>query len=275
MNIKDLDNFQYVSQFKSFSFAAKIIGVSQPTLSESIKRLETDIGQQLFYRSKKGIELTPSGTKVLTLAKRILNTKGEILALGDLSKSNHQSFKLGCHSIVAGYFFGSYLEKLDKFSPEISIHLEHGHSRSIQTQIQNGIIDFGVVVNAIKNPDLIIKKICEDKIYIWKAKNIKSIKNQFLGDTQLPQVQSIIRKWKTAPIKNITSSDFFLTGKLAEQGMGYALLPERFVAQQQLKLTKVLKNNHYKDEFSLVYRPEFGKNETERFLISTIAKSFE
>ncbi len=61
MNINDLKNFLIVCENKSISHAAKLKGISQPTLTESIKRLERDMGSSLFYRSKKGVSLTSIG----------------------------------------------------------------------------------------------------------------------------------------------------------------------------------------------------------------------
>lgn len=275
MNIKDLENFYNISQYKSFSFASKMLGVSQPTLSESIKRLEKDIDTQLFYRSKSGIELTPLGEQTLIYVKELLNLKDEISSVAKDHDQVRKNFKMGCHTIIAGYFLNPFFQDLYKKYSNVTINLEHDHSQKIQKHIQDGKIDIGIVVNPIKNPDLIIKKLCYDKICIWKSQKSNAREDQFIADMGLSQVQSILRSWKQAPAHHISSNDFHVIGELAEAGMGFAILPERYVNQKRLKLKQINPKIFYKDEFAIVYRPEFGKNDVERFLIDTIVNSFK
>ena len=270
MNIKDLENFYNVQTYKSFSLASNMLGVTQPTLSESIKRLEKEIGLTLFYRSKTGITLTPQGEQVLKKVKKLLNIKSDIHSLAKSDYSNVFNFKIGCHPIVGRYFLAPFLKDFHKVYSNITTHLFHSHSREIQTSIQSGKIDIGVVVNPIHNPDLIIKKICNDKICIWIPKSSSFKKDQFVADLGLSQVQSLLRSWKEAPSRHISSSDFQVIGELVEAGLGYGILPERFVLQEKLKIKNVFPTHFFKDELSLVYRPEFGKNEVEQFLIKSL-----
>lgn len=55
----DLRNFVEASSCPTIMQAAQKLEISQPALSESIKRLESDLGYLLFYRSRTGIKLTP------------------------------------------------------------------------------------------------------------------------------------------------------------------------------------------------------------------------
>ncbi len=275
MNLKDLENFYNVSNYKSFSVASKMLGVTQPTLSESIKRLESDIGVQLFYRSKAGIQLTPNGSKTLIYVKDLLRLKNEIATISQVKNHINHSINLGCHTVVAGYFVKDFLLDVYKRYSNITINLKNDHSKIIQKNIQDGQIDIGVVVNPIKNPDLIIKKVCDDKICIWKSTKSETRTDQFIADIGLSQVQSILRSWKQVPSHHISTTDFNITGELAQAGIGFAILPEKYVKQKKLKLKQVYSNIFYKDELAIVFRPEFGKNEIERFLIDSIENCFK
>lgn len=270
-----MENFYHVSSHHSFSLAAKMLGVSQPTLSGSIKKLENDIGAVLFYRSKKGISLTPSGEEILKKVTQILKIKEDIIDDSKYEGSLTAGYKLGTHPIIAGYFLNSFLKSLDKLYPRISVGLSHGRSLDIQTLVQDGSVDIAVIVNPIRNPDLIIRKICEDKICIWKSSVSKNLKSeQLIADMGLTQTRSILRNWSKAPTQYISSSDFHTIGDLTVSGLGYGILPERFVKGQKLKLTQVQSKNYFKDEIAIVYRPEFGKTKLERFLIENITHSF-
>ena len=272
MNINDLRNFQNVAVYKSFSLAAKMLGVSQPTLSESIRRLESHIDQTLFYRSKNGIELTPQGTVTLEKTRVLLQTADEIGGLQN--EKSKQIFKIGCHPVVGRYFLTTSLQQLHRKYPSTQVKLVHAHSRAVQTLIQDGKIDIAVVVNPIKNPDLIIKPIAQDKIHLWQADKKDARTDQVIADLGLAQVQSLLRSWKQAPAKQIDTNDFDLIAKLALGGMGFGILPERFVRMEKLKLKKVYEQHHFKDEFTVVYRPEFGKSKLEQYIVQIIKNSF-
>ena len=164
MNINDLKNFKQVSESGSISHAAKHLGVSQRTLSESIKRLERNLGVILLYRSKKGIRLTPAGQEKLRTVKDVL------LKLELLPKTNKslQNYRIGCHPIVAEYFLAAFLKEMNARFPNARFILHHDRSQDVQTSIQDGSIDLGIVVNPRRNPDLIIKKLCLDQMIVWK-----------------------------------------------------------------------------------------------------------
>jgi DNA-binding transcriptional LysR family regulator len=59
--IRDIENFVTKAYCVTIVQAAKLLGIGQPSLSESLKRLEQDHGALLFYRSRTGIQLTPEG----------------------------------------------------------------------------------------------------------------------------------------------------------------------------------------------------------------------
>ena len=67
----DIQNFLAASTCKTINQAAHKLEISQPALSESLKRLEQDVGYILFYRSRSGIELTPSGRSFLPIAQSL------------------------------------------------------------------------------------------------------------------------------------------------------------------------------------------------------------
>lgn len=269
VRINDLKNFIEISVFSSLSLAAKKLEVTQPALSESIKRLETDIGKKLFYRTKNGISLTPDGRKVLEKAKLTLESLHSLIDKN--SATERTSVVIGCHSIIGTYFLPEFLKLADKVLPGYKIQLTHDLSRNIQMGVQNGVIDLGVVVNPFSHPDLIIKPIALDRICVWKSKKYTP-QNQVLADPNLFQVQSILKKWIKAPSNFISTNSLELIARIVEQGGGYGIIPERIVKLLKLDLVQVAQTPTFKDQISLVYRPEFGKSDYEKDIINLILK---
>jgi DNA-binding transcriptional LysR family regulator len=270
IRLNDLNNFIEISSFSSFSLASKSLEVTQPALSESIGRLEKDLGYKLFYRTKNGISLTPEGRKTLDKAKSAL---GIIHNLGQNQIELVSTIILGCHSVVGSYFLPAFFSKIENVFPEYKVQLKHDLSRNIQLQIQSGQIDVGIVVNAISSPDLVIKKIAEDKVTVWRAKK-KNPQNQIIADLNLFQTQSIIKKWTKAPNRILPSDSLDLIARLTHEGCGYGILPKRTVDLLGLELIQVAHAPIVSDQFSIVHRPEFGKTKYEKEILSAIYQSF-
>ncbi len=264
-----MHNFIEVSSFSSFSLAAKKMEVTQPALSESISRLEKDLGFKLFYRTKNGVSLTPQGRKTLERVKKAYQI---IASLGEEEIGSIPMINLGCHSVVASYFLPEFFSLIAKKIPDHRIQLKHDLSRNIQFEIQAGRIDIGIVVNAIKNPDLIIKKIAEDSVCVWQSKK-RTPQQQVIADLNLFQTQSILKKWTHAP-KSITSTESLdLIIRMTHQGCGYGIIPKKAVDLVGLDLVQVANTPHFKDQFSVVHRPEFGKTPYEKEILAAIYQS--
>ena len=73
MNLEWFKTFISISQTKSFRTTAKKLGISQPTVSQHIKHLETIFDSQLLIRHHNGSELTPAAYKLLPYAQNLLN----------------------------------------------------------------------------------------------------------------------------------------------------------------------------------------------------------
>lgn len=266
VRLNDLNNFIEVSSFSSLSQASKKMEVTQPALSESIGRLEKDLGFKLFYRTKNGISLTPQGRKTLDGAKSAV---GIIQNLGDEQTESASTIILGCHSLIGSYFLPAFFSKIETVFPEYKVQLKHDLSRNIQMEIQAGRIDVGIVVNATPNPDLMIKKIAEDKVCVWKSKK-KNPQNHIIADLNLFQAQSIIKKWVKAPKRVLSTESLDLIARMTSEGCGYGIIPKRTVDLLGLELIQVSNTPVFSDQFRIVYRPEFGKTKYEKEIISAI-----
>lgn len=266
IRLNDMNNFIEVSSFSSFSLASKKMEVTQPALSESIGRLEKDLGTKLFYRTKNGISLTPQGRKTLEQVKQAYHL---IENLGKNEISSVSTVNLGCHSVIGSYFLPIFFSKIEQRVPGYKIELKHDLSRNIQLEIQAGRIDVGIVVNAISNPDLIIKKFAEDTVCVWKSRK-KTPQKQVIADLNLFQSQSILKKWGLAPKKILSTDNLDLIVRMTHEGCGYGIIPKRTVELIGLDLVQVSNTPEFKDHFSIVHRPEFGKTKYEKEILAAI-----
>lgn len=270
--MNDLNNFMEVAQCRTMSEAASKLGITQPALSESIKRLEEDLKGILLYRARTGITLTSTGEAVLMKAKNAISFLSEIESIHhEETQFGSRVVTIGCHPTVASYCLPKALKNLEAAASDYKINLKHGLSRTVQSEIQQGQIDVGIIINPTPSPDLVIKKIGEDEVGVWASANAST--DKVFCNLDLIQTQSILRKWKQQPANKIDTNSLELIVRLCEAGLGYGILPERAVKLLGAKLKRVDNTPTFQDSICVLYRPEFGKSQIERKVIQSLAQA--
>ena len=271
--ISDIFNFVATSTCSTIIQAAVKLEISQPALSESLKRLESDLGLILFYRSRSGIQLTPSGKNFLDKAHHAVQALNDLDYKSDSeSIFSNRTIRIGCHSTVAQYCIPQTLRDLKEKAPDYKINLIHDLSRNIQADIQKGLIDIGIVINPTEVPDIVIQKLATDTVSVW-AKTHEDF-DTVICNLNLFQTQSILKKWKNKPRRVINTDSLELISRLTDEKIGYGIMPIRAVELYGHNLKSQPTLPSYKDEIAVVYRPEFGKIAAEKMTIAAIKKAF-
>jgi DNA-binding transcriptional LysR family regulator len=276
-NLNDLRYFIEISQTGNVSQAAVRLGVTQPTLSQAVVRLENNVGAKLFQRSKKGMDLTPAGRTLVVQSRKLIQDWEAIQASALSSHSEVKGqYKVGCHPSVALYTLPQVFSEWMSENPELEIKLVHNLSRKILDGIISTEIDIGVVVNPVQHPDLIIKKACEDEVGLWAADKKKAPQNEdvLIADPDLLQTQDIMKKIKKAGYnfkRFIESSSLEVVAELTKSGAGIGILPGR-VANRVGHL-KSLSGPKFKDEICIVFRAESRSIKTIQVLSQSIEKA--
>jgi DNA-binding transcriptional LysR family regulator len=263
----DLIYFVEVASTLNLSRAAERLGVSQPSLSLSIQRLEHQMGISLLMRSKRGVTLTPAGTKLSIHVKRLLQDWEKLRA--ETIKS-HESvmgqFTIGCHPSVAIYSLPHFLPQLFEKYPELEIQLLHDLSRKITEAVVSWRVDLGIVVNPLKHPDLVIKNLTTDVVTLWKGPGHSKLQDPISGqgvlicDPDLLQTQSLMKQMKKNKFlfqRIISTPNLELISSLTEAGAGIGILPTRVATGPTSKKLSVIKDAPtFEDEICLIYRTE-------------------
>jgi DNA-binding transcriptional LysR family regulator len=279
----DLHYFIEVSRTLNFSRAAERIGISQPSLSIAMQRVEHDIGTQLFIRHKKGVHLTKSGNQLLLHAKQL--TQHWELVKHSVRTAAHAvegSFVIGSHPSLALNFFSGFLPALLKKYASLEIQIKLDLSRKIVEQIMELAIDLAVVANPIQHPNLIIQKLFQDEVGLWNTAkphpvaDLSSGKAILICDPELLQTQSLLRQLHTkgisyARILDVPNLEVILD--LTADGCGVGILPAT-VALRQKKLQRVYEAIRYSDEICLVYRRENKELMAMKAMVTAIKSYF-
>lgn len=268
----EIEYFIEVYQTRHVSKSAIRLGVTQPTLTLSLQRLEEKLGAKLFHRTKQGVIATEQGTLFYKKAHGLLDSWNDLHHdLGQSMENIQGHFKIGCHQSVGAYTLPIFLESLQKEAPGIEIDLVHDFSRKITERVVSYDIDLGFVVNPVRHPDLVLKKMGDDRVLFWRAKGSGSLPKRIFADRSLMQIQEILGKTHAKEFsdwKLINSGSLELIRTLTLAGQGIGILPERVAKADGADLVPYdLKLPVFEDKIFVAYRKDVLANRAGRELV--------
>jgi DNA-binding transcriptional LysR family regulator len=145
MDIAALRTFLAVAQERSFSRAAAKVHRTQPAVSQAIRRLEVDLGEQLFDRSSKSGTLTDAGRVLHNYSQRLVRlaeeTESAMRELRDLQRGRVLigANEAAVHTLLP--LIGRFRERF----PDLSIDVRRVPARQIAVEVQQGSLDFGAL----------------------------------------------------------------------------------------------------------------------------------
>lgn len=276
-SFQEIHYFIEVAKQGNITRASEKLGLSQPSLTQAIKRLEESIQETLLIRSKKGVTLTPAGKKLYQYGHKIIEDwhglKRQAIESHSLIKGR---YRLGAHPSVALYSFSNFIPSLLKENPQIELSLKHDLSRNICQEIIDLNIDIGIVVNPIPHSDLVIKPLAKDEVCFWKSKNLTSENRKVLiCHPDLIQTQKLVTS-KTLKLYDriIHTDNLEVITDLTAHGAGIGIIPTRVIKKSKHRLQKVSESSKYIDKICMVYRHEMREIAAIKELKEKIGKAF-
>lgn len=281
----ELRYFVEVAHTLNFSRAAERLGITQPALSQAIQRLERSLGGSLFLRTRTGVQLTRSGNKLYTRGKHLLSQWEELVQEVQKDESELRgSYTLGCHPSVALYTLGKTLPELLECHPGLSFSLTHDLSRKITERVIAFHLDFGIVINPVQHPGLVIRKLGTDTVRLWTRRyptplqELGSKNAVLIHDPELLQTQDILQRLDKSQVRfdrTLTSSNLEVIASLVASGAGVGILPGRVasrIAEYDLvPLSEKLP--HFTDTICLVYRADTHLTDAAKQLARQLGKN--
>src|SRR5438128_9669813 len=146
MTLRQLEVFLAVAREKSFSRAAKKIHSSQPTLSEHIGELESDLGKKLFLRRGREVTMTEAGRVFEQYAARAVTAvEGARQALADLDGLAHGSLLIGASTTPGLYVMPGIVAAVRATCPGVELKLQIANSQVIEGRVKDRELDLGIV----------------------------------------------------------------------------------------------------------------------------------
>ena len=145
MELFQLETFLAVAESRSFSRAAQKLHRTQPAVSQTIRKLESDIGEPLFDRSSRDANLTDAGRLLVDYAEKLLNLRSEAgSAITELRELHAGKLAIAANEFTSIYLL-PVLEKFRHQSPMIKIAVQRSLSSQIVQEILNHKVEMGML----------------------------------------------------------------------------------------------------------------------------------
>ncbi|HBI39576.1 MAG TPA: DNA-binding transcriptional regulator OxyR [Tenacibaculum sp.] len=243
MTITQLKYTLAVAEYKNFTVAAENCFVTQPTLSMQIQKLEEELDAKIFNRSKKPIELTEVGKRIVEQAKVVVDESNRIIDIVHQQKGYiGGEFKLGIIPTIMPTLLPMFLKTFSKNYPKVQLIIEELTTEEIIRKLTDGYIDAAIAATPLENEAIkervlyyepFVGLIPEDHDLYKKNKikvdelNVEDILLLEDGHCFKDSILNICRTHKSN--KNIRfqleSGSFDTLIKLSKDGLGMTLLP--------------------------------------------------
>ncbi len=255
MELRQLEYFQMASRLKNITRAAERLRVSQPNITVAIKKLESELGIQLFDRSQKQLSLTPEGAVFLERVEVALrNIQDAVLEVNDYKQLQKGTIKIGIPPMMGAYLFPKIFSSFQRRYSHLDVYLHEEGSVAIREQLERDELDFGIIIIPESSPNLQLLPMTRSQIVCCvpedselaerKAVTLQDIEGRniimlkegsFLRQTMLQKMKAagvspniVLESNQVVTIMGLVASgvgDAFLLDMIAREAHGIRTLP--------------------------------------------------
>ncbi|WP_028307549.1 LysR family transcriptional regulator [Desulfitibacter alkalitolerans] len=295
MHFTQLETFCAVAKVNSFSKAAKLLHLSQPTISSHIQYLENHYNILLFNRSNQGVTLTEAGKIVYEYAQKILKIQDDMERhLAIMAEVENHMLTVGASSAVGNHLMPCSIWKFNETFANSKIKLIVANSQEILEHVYENNIELGLIDGPIRGSpsDIFVKEIIEDKMVIIAPAKEPWVDLDVISISELIKLPFIIRETGSGVRNNFKAvldklslkfSDFQNTTEMGsmdaiktavELGLGLSVIPLKAVEKEVRRgvLTALeLKEDKMVYYCKMIYKKQNSKSKIAKRFIHFLA----
>jgi len=249
MQIHQIRYFCAVARTGSFTRAAQQEHLAQPSLSQQVRKLEDELGTQLFDRLGRSVRLTSFGETFLPRAEAILrqvdDAKHEIEEMAGVERGR---VVVGAIPTIAPYFLPQRLATFSRKFAEIQVSVVEELTAELLDQVQNGTVDLALLVLPITVGHFVCQELFRERLHLvvpenhrlarHKAVHLKQIeKDPFLllkdGHCFRENTLSACGRARLQPNVVFESGQFTTILAMVAGGTGVSVVPEMAVERRK------------------------------------------
>lgn len=155
----------------SFTAAAKALHITQPTLSQTVRQIETQLGEQIFVRSHASIQLTPAGELYVTAARRIIQTETQLQeALSMLHGRAEGTLRIGMMHHRSAELLPQVMPSFLASYPGIRLELREKATPELEQLLLSGELDVALLSSESHHNKLEYRQIASEEVVLLAGK---------------------------------------------------------------------------------------------------------
>lgn len=250
MELGQLEAFVQVAALRSFSKAAEVLFLRQPSVTARIQALERELGDELFERSGRSVRLSEAGDTFLPYAKTALKeVQSGRDALEALRNTEVGSLRIGSALTISVYVLPRILKTFRASYPGVTVSIRTGHSDQVMEMVLSDEVQLGLV-RGLSHPELESIHLYNDEVVLVTdpghrfaaqgSASIADVGNEPLilfdkSSSYYDLTHDYFRNAEIVPVHAIELDSIEATKKMVEEGLGIAILP-RVAVERELKL---------------------------------------
>lgn len=289
MTIQQMEYIIAVNKYRHFVTASEKCGVTQPTLSTMIQRLEEELGTKIFDRSKHPVEPTPIGMRIIRQAELSL---AEIRKIPEMVLSETETLsgllRIGIIPTLAPYLLPDFIRLFEEHYPQVELTIAEMRTATLINETLNGSIDIMIAVTPLNNPDLYEIPLYYEKFVAYFSPDSPAQKEQFSAD-KMPEEQlwvlqeghcmrnqtfNFCQKFSSYH-KTYEAGSIDTLIRIVDKNGGYSVIPELhvpFLSDKQKQNIRPIGDPPAVREISLIIRKDFIRERLLNAVADTIKK---
>ncbi|MGL4363790.1 MAG: LysR substrate-binding domain-containing protein [Bacteroidales bacterium] len=277
MTLQQIEYLIAIDKYKNFTTAAEICGVTQPTLSAMVQKLELELDIIIFDRKKQPIVATNIGKKIIEQSYIALNSCNEIVEIVNTEKTGAQgTIRMAILPTIAPYIVPKYLAKMREISPLLDIQISEAKTTEILSKLRREEIDIALLVTPLNLVQFLEIPVYYEKFVAYVSPLEPMYKQDKIESSKMPlenmwllqeghcfrgqilnfcnQAHALSNTYKGGNIDTLVS--------IVDNNGGYTILPELhldLLPKQCKKNVRELVEPNVVREISLVVRQDFVK----------------
>lgn len=174
MTLQQLQYIISLNRHRSFAKAAETCGVTQPTLSKMIAKLEDELDVRIFSRTNKYVEPTSIGRKIIAQAEKVATEVGRIEELVAETKDHVSGyFRLSVGPSIAPYILPDFIRIYESEYTSVSLAIEEMRIENMFESLLSNNIDAGIAIGGKSKDGIFEIPLYQEPFWVYLAENCR------------------------------------------------------------------------------------------------------
>lgn len=287
MTIQQLEYIVALNRHRHFVHAAEECGISQPTLSAMIQKLEDELDVKIFDRNRHPIVPTSIGERIIAQAQTTINEMQRVRELV-LSETDSLSgiLTIGIIPTIAPYIVPEFIDRFKAAHDKVTLKITEMHNELIEAKLSSGAIDMAITVAGATNHLFLDIPLYNERFIAYMSPTC-SYKNTKLRATAMPEENMWVLQEGLCLIRGLsfgfcnspTANHNYEAGsidtlvRIVDRIGGYTVIPEmhiQFLTSEQKKNVREITSPTMSRKVQLIIRQDYIKERMLNAVAETI-----